>query len=160
MRYLFVIFALIATLTLPTSSQADDSTPPPIVSPWAPVVTPLVKGTPAPFTGVLLTPEAVARVIADANDYPKRTQVEVDHAVGVEKAKGSKALADATADAKRDREVLQAGLDQRDGTIKDLTVALQKSETASKNTWIWAGGGIIVGAAVAVLSVVVVNYVK
>ncbi len=158
MRHLIIILTLIATLLLPTLASADDTSQ---ASPWiAPVVTPLAKGALAPFAGVLLTPEAVARVIADAKDCPKRAQVEVDHAVGVEKANGSKALADAASNAKRDREVLQAGLDQRDGTIKDLTTALQKSENARGNTWLWVGGGAAFGVVVTVLSVVVISYVK
>jgi len=151
------LIALIMTLVLliPSVASADDP------APWiAPVITPLAKGTIAPFTGILLTPEAVARVIAEAKDCPKRAQVEADNARAVEKARGDKALADVRSDAKRDHEVQQAGIDQRDGNIKDLTTRLQASENARGNTWLWAGGGVLAGAALVVLSIVTVSYAK
>ena len=157
MHRLIASFALLAAIFLSSFASADET----VASPWiAPVVTPLTKGAPAPFAGVLLTPEAVARVIADAKDCPKRTQVEVDHATAVEKANGAKALADAASDAKRDHEVLQAGIDQRDGNIKDLTDRLQKSENARSSAWLWAGGGLLAGALVVTLSIVAVGAAK
>jgi hypothetical protein len=125
-----------------------------------PVITPLTKGQPAPFAGVLLTPEAVAKVIADAQDCPKRIKVESDHARDVQKAEDDKTLADAQADADRDKKVFQAGITSRDGQIKDLTTALQKSENARGNTWLWVGGGVVAGALLAIGTVVLVGYAK
>lgn len=59
MRRLIASFALITTVFLPSVALGDEPTT------WVtPIITPLVKGTPAPYTGVLLTPEAVAKVIA------------------------------------------------------------------------------------------------
>lgn len=148
-------FAFLAALTaasfLPSVASADEPA-------WTPpIITTVQKGAPAPFTGVLLTPEAVAKVIAEAKDCPKRIEVEVDRARGEEKARGEKAVADAQADAKRDKAILQAGIDQRDGMVKDLTTRLEKSEQARSNTWLFAGGGLLAGAAIVILSVVAVG---
>lgn len=148
------IVALAVVTFLPSFASADE----PAYNP--PVVTPITKGAPAPYTGVLLTPEAVAKVIADAKDCPKRTQVEVDKARGEQKAVDDKALADAQADAKRDKAVMQAGIDQRDGNIRDLTTRLEKSEQARSNTTLYVGGGVLAGAAIVILSVFAVNLAK
>lgn len=149
-RLAFVLTLSVASF-LPSVASADE----PVWTP--PVITPVQKGAPAPFTGILLTPEAVAKVIAEAKDCPKRVQIEADRARAEAKALGDKALADVQADAKRDRAVMQAGLDQRDGTIKDLTMRLDKSEQARSNTWLFAGGGVLAGAAIVILSVVAVG---
>lgn len=155
MHRLLASLALTAALFFPTVASADES-----VLFIAPVITPVTKGTLVPFTGILLTPEAVARIVAEAKDCPKRVQVEVDRARGEEKAHAQKALTDVKSDAKRDREVMQAGLDQRDGNVKDLTDRLQKSETARGNTWLWAGGGLLTGAVIVTLSIVAVGAAK
>ena len=149
-RFAFVAALTVASL-LPSVASADEPE-------WTPpAITPVAKGTPAPYTGVLLTPEAVAKVIAEAKDCPKRVQVEVDRARGEEKARGEKTVADVQADAKRDRAVMQAGLEQRDGMIKDLTTRLEKSENARSNTVWYIGGGALAGAAVVILSVIAVG---
>jgi hypothetical protein len=70
------LVALVAATSLPSVASADEPE-------WTPpVITPIVKGTPAPYTGVLLTPEAVAKIVAEAKDCPKRVQVEADKAAG------------------------------------------------------------------------------
>lgn len=150
-RFAFTLALSVASF-LPSLASADEPVP------WTPpVITTVQKGAPAPFAGVLLTPEAVAKIIAEAKDCPKRIGVEVDRARGEEKARGEKALADAQADAKRDKAVLQAGIEQRDGMVKDLTSRLEKSENARSNAWMWAGGGVLAGAVIVILSVVAVG---
>lgn len=122
-----------------------------------PVITPIKKGAPAPFAGVLLTPEAVAKIVAEAESCDKRVKAEADHARDVQKALDEKTLADAKADADRDRKVLQAGIQSRDGQIKDLTTALGKSEQARSYTWLYAGGGVIAGVVLTIGTVAIVN---
>ncbi len=148
----FASLAALSVASLTASfASADESA-------WAPpIITTVQQGAPAPFTGVLLTPEAVAKVIAEAKDCPRRTQVEVDKARGEEKARGEKAFADLKSDADRDRAVAKAGLEQRDASIKDLTSRLEKSEQARSNTWMFAGGGVLAGAALVVLTVLAVG---
>lgn len=150
-RWLAFFLALCLTsLAFPSSAFADEVWTPPII-------TPIQKGAPAPFTGILLTPEAVAKVIAEAKDCPKRVEVEAEKARAEEKARGDKALADLQADAKHDKTVLQAGIEQRDGMIKDLGLRLEKSEQARSNTIWYVGGGVLAGAALVILSVVAVG---
>jgi hypothetical protein len=149
-----LIIALTVASFFSSTASADESV-------WAPpIITTVQKNAPAPFTGVLLTPEAVAKVIAEAKDCPKRVNVEVERAKGEEKARGDKALADANADAARDRAVAQAGFEQRDNVIKNLTSRLEKSEQARSNTWLWAGGGVAVGAAIVIFTVLAIGAVN
>lgn len=147
------ILALTAATLLPSFASADEPYTPP-------TVTPIAKGAPAPYAGVLLTPEAVAKVIADAKDCPKRTQIEVNKARDEQKAVDDKTLADVQADAKRDKAVMQAGIDQRDESIRDLASRLEKSEQARSNTTLYVGGGVLAGAAIAILSVIAVSVAK
>lgn len=149
-RFAFVTALTVASF-LPSLASADETPT------WTPIITTVQKGAPAPFTGVLLTPEAVAKVIAEAKDCPKRIEVETAKARGEEKARADKAVADVQADAKRDKTVLQAGIDTRDGMIKDLTVRLEKSEHARSNTWLFAGGGVVAGAALVIVTVFAVG---
>jgi len=155
MRCLLASLALSFTLFLSSTASADEPTS------WiAPVITPVTKGALAPFTGILLTPEAVARVIAEAKDCPKRMLVETDRARAEEKAHSEKTLANAVSDTKRDREIAKAAIEQRDDNIKDLTTRLEKSESARGNAWLWAGGGVLVGAVIVTLSIMVVGAAK
>jgi len=156
---LLVAIALVCA-SLPCLADPPAAPTAPVMLYVPPIITPLTKGQPAPFAGVLLTPEAVAKVIAEAQDCPKRIKVEADHARDVQKAEDDKVLADAKADAERDAKVLQAGITSRDGQIKDLTMALQKSESARKNNWLWVGGGALVGVLVTIGTVVLVNSAK
>lgn len=154
-----VAFALVCT-SLPCLADPPTAATAPVMLYTPPIITPLTKGQPAPFAGVLLTPEAVAKVIAEAQDCPKRVKIEADHARDVQKAEDDKVLADVRADAERDKKVFQAGIVARDGQIKDLTSALQKSENARKDNWLWVGGGALVGVLVTVGTVVLVSSAK
>lgn len=158
LRKFISLLVTVALLCVSLPCLADPPEPPVVYVP--PIITPLTKGQPAPFAGVLLTPEAVAKVIAEAQDCPKRIKVEADHARDVQKAEDDKRLADAQADAERDKKIFQAGITSRDGQIKDLTNALQSSENARKNTWLWVGGGVLAGALLTIGTVVLVGYAK
>ncbi len=150
---ILTVFAFICT-SLPC--YADDS--------WtfnpAPVITPLSKGQSAPYAGVLLTPEAVAKIIASAQDCPKRIKVESEHARDTQKALDDKELNDVKANAEHDKKILEAKLVSRDGQIKDLTTALQKSEESRKNTWFLLGSGALAGILVTIGTVILVSYAK
>lgn len=130
---------------------ADDQT-------WLPpIISPITKGSPAPYSGVLLSPEAVAKVIADSKDCPRRIQVEVEHAKEVQKANDDKELADQQTQSQRDKKVLQANIDSKSAQIKDLMLSLSKSEAARSNTWIWVAGGVLAGSLLTVGSIVLVG---
>ena len=155
-----LVAILLVCISMPCLADPPAVAIAPVMLYTSPVITPLTKGQPAPFSGVLLTPEAVAKIIAEAQDCPKRIKIEVDHARDVQKAEDNKVLADTKADAERDTKVLQAGIASRDGQIKDLTTALQKSESSRKNNWLWVGGGTLVGVLVTIGTVVLVNSAK
>jgi sensor c-di-GMP phosphodiesterase-like protein len=125
-----------------------------------PVITPIAKGQAAPFAGVLLTPEAVAQIIATSSDCKRRIAVETEHATEIQKATDAKIIADAQADAERDRKIFKANIVSKDGQIKDLSEALKSSESARNNTWLWVSGGVLSGMLLAVGTVVIVNSAK
>lgn len=110
-----------------------------------PIVTPLDKGNVAPYSGVLLSPEAVAKIVADAHECLERTKIEIQHARDVQKAQDDKRLADETALFERDKKVADAALRQRDGQIVILSAEVARAQKAASNSWLWVSLGAIVG---------------
>jgi multidrug resistance efflux pump len=121
------------------------------------IITPITKGSPAPYTGVLLSPEAVAKIVVETQNCQKKIDVETENARAVQKAIDEKMLADVRADLERDIKILQAKVNSRDQQIKSLTEALAKSERAKSNTWLFAGGGVLAGVAITVGTVLAVG---
>jgi len=161
-RKFLSVFLCLALLIATSPGRADDAAPAsastaPVVLYKPPVITPIVQGAAAPFSGVLLTPEAVAKVIADAQECPKRIQVESDHAAAVQKAEDDKTLSDFKADAARDKAVVQADADAKAAQIKTLTTALASAEKSASNNWLWAAGGVVGGALLTIGTVVLVG---
>ena len=129
--------------------------------PWTlPAVTPVQKGAPAPFSGVLLTPEAVAKIVADAREREERAKVDVDDARAVQKAEDNKVLADAKADAELQRKTMQAGIDRRDNQISSLTKSLEAASSSSRSPWLWMGVGAVGGFLLSGTLVVLVSGLK
>lgn len=156
LRKLFLIFVTLTILTFTFPCKAD----PPSITRDVPIVTPVIKGQMVPYSGVLLSPEAVAKIITDAQECSQRIKIEIDHARDVQKALDDKKLADIQADIERDKKIFQAGITSRDGQIKDLSLALQKSENSRNNNWVWVAGGVLAGALLTVGTVAIVGYVK
>lgn len=152
MRRIFSFFVIVVLLCTSFPCLADPSN--------LPVIVPLTKGQPAPFVGVLLTPEAVAKVIAETKDCKQRIKVESDRARDMQKVEDDKHIADVLADTERDKKIFQANITSRDGQIKDLTSALQNSENARKNLWLWVGGGALAGTLLTIGTVILISYAK
>lgn len=152
MKHFFVTLITLFSLCYSSFTLAADE------QSWLPpIISPITKGSPAPYSGVLLSPEAVAKVIADSKDCPRRIQVESEHARDVQKANDEKVLADVNAQSQKDKKVLQASIDSKSAQIKDLMLSLSKSEAARSNTWIWVAGGVLAGSLLAIGSVVLVG---
>lgn len=146
------IICIIVTLAMLCTSTPSFAEPP--------VITPIAKGQAAPFAGVLLTPEAVAQIIATSSDCKRRIAVEIEHATEIQKENDAKLIADMQSNAERDKKIFGANLVSKDGQIKDLTNALKNAENARNNTWMWVGGGVLSGMLLAIGTVVIVNSAK
>lgn len=119
-------------------------------------VTPLAKGQPAPYEGVLLSPDAVANIMAEKDEADEREKLAVQHQADVDAANtkyqidvlNAKCLADAT--------VLRAELDDNKKQVNLLTDQLKKN-SGSTSTTTWIGVGAVGGVVVTLLTVFIVS---
>ena len=123
-----------------------------------PIIAPVKKDDRAPFTGVLLTPEAVAKIIATARECDKKVSVETEHARDVQRTIDERQLADLAAERARDSKVHRAEVESRDAQIKILTESLQKNQ--GSNSWLFVGLGAVVGVLSTVGLVTIFSSVK
>lgn len=144
-----------ALLIAPTApAYADDSTAPPSVSP-------LKKGGIAPFPGVLLSPEATAKLIVDLNSRESETQLQVQHAVDTQKANDDLTIANLKADLEYEKSASDVQAKSRDDQIKVLTQRLNEveSKNATSSPAPWVAGGVIGGIVMTLATVFAVSRV-
>lgn len=126
-------------------------------------ISPMKKGQVAPFTGVLLSPKAIASVVAEISSVQDRVKVEVDHANALSTAQCDFKVAETTNRLETDKKFIQAQADEQAKQVAILNDQLKKEESSRTNTPLWVSlgitGGFIVGVAATVVSVFAVNKV-
>ena len=101
------------------------------------VMVPIRKGNPAPFTGTLASPEAIAKIIAVIESQDEKMRIEIDRVRDLERA-GCKRKTDiAAVDLETCENSRQVAVSLRDEEIKRLSKEL---ESSSSPTW-WIVGG-------------------
>ena len=160
-----LIASLLVAITITSSVANAQVTFPPVTPVPGEVsvgtaVSPLRKGQLAPFTGILLSPEAVAKVIVDYNNAKGQTEIEVQKARETQKAQDKLLIDNAAADLAREKAIGEAQVKSRDAQIKIVNDALAKAEKDRPNPTFWAGLGVVAGAAVTILTVFVVGSVS
>lgn len=116
------------------------------------VMSPVSKGQVVPYTGVLLSPAAVATIVAETMSYPDRIKAEVDKAVATQKANCDFSAAEVQARNNADKKIAQAQADENAKRIQMLNDALKKEQQDKPNVVLWAGLGAAGGIAVTVLT--------
>jgi len=122
-------------------------------------LSPMKLGQRAPFTGVLLSPAAVANVIVEFETFEERLHIEVMRSVSEERAAGDKRLSDANAGCVADKKELQANLDASKRETDAYKTELKNIKDSQPNPYIWAGLGALGGAAFTLLTVFAVTQV-
>jgi hypothetical protein len=159
------VASILLAVTLSSSVAGAQVTFPPVtpvpgeVSVGA-AVSPMRKGQVAPFTGVLLSPEAVAKIIVDYNNAKEQTEIEAKKARETQKAQDQLIIDNLKADIDREKAIAEAQVKSRDGQLKILSDALEKAEKDKPNPTLWAGIGVVAGAAITIITVFVVGSVK
>lgn len=120
-------------------------------------MSPLKKAEPAPYDGVLLTPQAVADIIADIATKNDEQQAAVKRAVGETEAQCRYHENEVRIKLEADNKIVQAQLEGRNRENKLLNESLKKAEDRQSNPALWAGVGVVLGAAATVLIVWAVN---
>lgn len=164
---------LLCTIVMsPVTAFADDFSitlpVPPALQPGekdvGAAISPLKKGQVAPFTGVELSPLAVATIIAELNSFADKVKIETDRARAEEQAKCDFRLSEAQAKATADLKVSQAQLTDTKNQVNILNDQVAKLEKDRPNMPFWMGlaglGGLLVGVGVSVLTVFAIGAVK
>lgn len=162
MKRIISLLLIALMLSAPVASYADpiDLTAPTLQAGERDVgaaVSPMKKGQSAPFTGVLLSPAAVATVTVQLKSIADVVKLEVDRANNESKVRCDAALEDSRIKSDADAKVAQAKLEASMKENQILTDRLDKEESARSNTIWWAGGGFVVGVATTILTVWGVN---
>lgn len=123
-----------------------------------PAVSPLRWGQKAPFTGVLLSPEAIAKIIADVKATPAAIEIEVQRERKVQQALADHRVEQARIVADADRKVLEAQLEfsRRENTL--LLERLEEVESDQPNMALWVGGAFVGGVVVTLVTTLAAAY--
>lgn len=125
------------------------------VNPVDAVITPLKKGQPAPFPGVLFSQPAAASVVADISVSKEKIKAEVDKAVTTAVAEKQLELDDVKSRCAKDKTDLGSQLEGKtkdivrlsdDLKIADARIKKLEADMPSRSTWFTVGlvGGIVV----------------
>ncbi len=172
----FVSMALIAVQAVavtPLYAQATNDLPMtlPAPPPLAPgevdvgaAISPMRRGQLAVFTGVLLSPLAVATVVAELNSIQERINLEIDRTEAVERASCQFKLDEAKNAHETDKKIFFAQIEAKDKYIITLNDVIKENESNTPNTPLWVGLGIgagfLAGVAATVVTVYAVNQVS
>lgn len=150
---LTVVTTLVAT-SVPAWA-ADTTAPAPTPTP---VIAPLQQGQVAPWSGVLLSPGAVAQIVAQQDTAQAALQLVVQHQVEIDQAQQKYALAVAATTCDADKQVLQAQVDDGKRQVTVLNDQLKKN-TGGPGAPVWIGVGVVGGIVVTVLTVFAIGKV-
>jgi hypothetical protein len=146
MKYLSLLLVA-SQLTFSINAYCDDMS----------YMTPLNKGTPAPYAGVLLSPPAIASIIADKEAVPETIKIETDKARAEEQAASQFKVSEVEDKAKTDKAILQT---QVNDMLKQNNVWQEKAITCENKkdlTVLWLGLGAIGGVATTIASFIIVS---
>jgi hypothetical protein len=127
-----------------TTASVTAPTPPPVISP-------LQKGQVAPYTGVLLSPPAVAQIVAQQDTAKAAAALALQHQAEIDAAQQKYALDSLTTTCTADKNILQAQLTDQQKQNQILTNQL-KSATGGPGAPVWIGIGFAGGVVVTVLT--------
>lgn len=132
-----------ATVVLPTDEIT--AAPPPVIAP-------LWQGQPAPFAGVILSPEATATVIAQKDAASKQLQLAVEERQALDAAQGTYQLKQQASTCTADKTVLQAQLTDAQKQYALIDAQLKKVDSAPSAP-VWIGVGVVGGVVLTLLTV-------
>lgn len=161
-RILSLVLCFTVLFAHPLSARADEINfpdPPPLAAGEKPVgsaLSPMKKGDKAPFTGVLLSPKAIATLIAQLDSLDEQVSIEVDRAKAQSKAQSDFALSQLRTTTDADKKILQAQVDAETKQVNALQLQLS-NQPGPPNVMLWTGGGVIGGVVLTVLTVFAVS---
>lgn len=150
----------VCIVTYPASSYADLPAPPepqPGESPVGEVVSPMKQGQKAPFTGLLLSPAAVAKLIVELQHEQEARDIESKKARDTQKALDQLTIDDLNSKVKYVETTRDAAIKSRDEQIKIISKKLEEAEKNRTNPTLWVGLGAAGGVLLSVVTVFAVS---
>jgi hypothetical protein len=151
-----LISSLLVVTMLASSAPAWADGPAQAAPTPPPIVTPLHQGQSAPWPGVLLSPPAVAQVVAQQDTAAAAIQLAVQHQMQLDAAQQKYALDSAATTCTADKTVLQTELTSTQKQNQILSDQLKKA-TSGPSTPVWVGIGFAGGVIVTVLTALAVS---
>jgi hypothetical protein len=111
-------------------------------------LSPMKKGQFSPFTGVLLSPLAIATLISELNAKGEEIKIEVDRAKAEAEANHTYEKSVMTAQCVADKKVLQANVDAKNQQIESFDAAVKAELESRPNPAFWAVLGAVAGVVV------------
>lgn len=119
------------------------------------VVSPLKIWQKAPFTGVLLSPSAVAKIVVELSTIDEKIQIEVNKTRSEEIASCDKKLADTNTKFVADKRILEAKVNSLTNDYRLLDNSYKKLKEEHESEWSpqsWVGIGVASGIVVTVIT--------
>jgi hypothetical protein len=118
-------------------------------------LSPMKKRQRAPFTGVLLSPSAVANIIVEYEMFEERIHIEVMNAIAQSKADCDKQLSDKATEYTADKKIMEANIKSKDAMIKSFDIEVKRLNDEKNSRWhpgAWVGLGAASGIALTILT--------
>lgn len=108
----------------------------------SPNIAPVAKGQPAPFSGVVFSPEAVAKVVAQKDAAAAAQQLAVQNQAQKDAAELKFRIAEIMTSCTADKSIIQAQLNDSKRQVNILTEQLKKNSSGpSPVVWASIGAG-------------------
>lgn len=150
MKRLLSTLLVASMLANPTFAAAEEDRERP------PTIAPVNKDQPAPFAGILFTPEAVAKVIAQQDAQAQALKLAVQHQADVDAAQARYQLDSQATTYAADKDVLQAQLDASKQQYALVNEQLKRTTTSTPAS-VWIGVGAVGGVVLTVITVFAVS---
>jgi hypothetical protein len=137
------LFIIILILFTPSVARGQD-TPLDLQEIPEAVLTPMEKDDRAPYQGVLLSPDAIANIIAEYRAFGEKLRIELERVQGEADAQKRFEIENLTAMCVADKKILQSEIDNDKRENKILIERQKKLEKANKSvlTWTLVGAGL------------------
>jgi len=123
-------------------------------------ISPMKKNQKAPFTGVLMSPRAVATIMTQINHFSDQLKIENDKVRADVIAQCDYKLAQQKNTLETDKNVLQVQLDARQKEILAAQLAAKKVSDDRPNVTLWTTLGAVGGIVLSTITIFAVSYAK
>lgn len=120
-------------------------------------VSPMRRGQVSPFTGILLSPKAIATIMVELNSIQDVVKIETDRVKAEADARCEFRVSQLKIAMEADAKIAQAKLDARQRELDVVTERLKKVENSSPDPLLWGGLGFGAGALSVILTIVIVQ---